>query len=456
MKIGVGTLALFDLICLTLICLTLASAEVAQQPKVAISKPGPVYSPDVNDSWNRIFCFLFSRTMDVRLSNEFPEGAPFGKDGVDENLLRAGLLGSTLPVERNELGDRAIDPLYPGSLDSAGARLLLSDLNFTGFKKALQDALHENGSRALVARALMQSDLWSAHDILFVPFLPADEKTLGGRRRIAVDLLAQLMRKVALTPEEIKELPNNYSDANKQYPLPDLFHQESGWIETQWFPDRQHDRDAGYRRVSRIFVKPSHPPLGVQMDVQKFLDARPGQNAADLDGVALVMQLLLIDTMGNLHPTSLSNDIRLIHYGRASDGSYKKTSVQVWELSRKSLLHDPQSGGLMAQDENFPSYAVQNYNFANNYYETAGGQTHVGPPVQVRLRTRCAACHQNNNLTQVRTFAIAVPPHPPRVRQLDPTANEEAEFDITQKKKRKDFQELLSYFDRPTPSGGAR
>jgi hypothetical protein len=440
MKTGVGTLAL-----IALIGVTLASAEVVHQPKVAISKPAPVYAPDANDSWNRIFCFLFSRIMDVRLSSEFPEGAPFGKDGVDENLLRAGLLGSALPVERNELGDRAIDPLYPGSLDSAAARLLLSDPGFSEFKKALQDALHENGSRSLLARALMQSDLWSAHDIFFVPFLPTDEKTLGGRRRLVVDLLARMIRKTALTPEEIKDLPNNYSDATKQYSLPNLFHQEGGWTETQWFPDRQHDRDAGYRRVSRIFLKPSHPPLDVQMDVQKFLDARPGQNAADLDGVALVMQLLLIDTMGNLHPASLSNDIRLIHYDRASDGSYKKTSVQVWELSRKSLLRDPQSGGLLAQDENSPSYAVQNYNFANNYFETTGGQTHVGPPVQVRLRTRCAACHQDSNLTQVRTFAIALPPHPPRVRQLDPAANEEAEFDIAAKKKRKDFQELQKY-----------
>ena len=62
-------------------------------------------------------------------------------------------------------------------------------------------------------------------------------------------------------------------------------------------------------------------------------------------------------------------------------------------------------------------------------------------------RTRCAACHQNNNLTQVRTFAIALPPHPPRVKQLNPSANAEADFDMTMKKKRKDFsRSLLVYF----------
>lgn len=455
MRVGTGSLAILILISLTLslsLSLTLAAAQTENPPIVAIPKPQPIYSADANDSWNRIFCFLFSRTMDVRLSSEFPEGAPFGKVGVDENLLSAGLLASALPVERNELGDRAIDPLYPGSLDGAGARFVLNDPNFSGLQKALLDALHENGSRALIARALMQSDLWSAHDIFFVPFLPDDEKHLGKRRRLVVELLARMIRKVALTPEEIKQLPDNFADANKQYSLPDLFHQESGWIETQWFPERQHDHDAGFRRVSRVFVKASHTPV----DIQKFLDARPGQNATGLDGIALVMQLLLIDTRGDLRLTSLSNDIRLVRYNRTPNGAYEKTSIQVWELSRKSLVGDPRLGGLVEQDENFPSYAVQNYSFANNYFESTGGQTHVGPPVQVRLRTRCAACHQDNNLTQVRTFAIAMPPHPPRIRQLDPAANEEAGFDIAAKKKRKDFQELSRYFDRGANAGGSQ
>lgn len=428
----------------------LASAQIQKPPKVAVPKPELVYAQETNDAWNRIFCFLFSRRMDVRLSNEFPEGAPFTKEGVDVNLIFSGLQISTQAFERTEVGDRAIDPLYPGSLDGSPARLVLSDPNYSEFTRALQDALHESGPRSLVARALMQSDLWSAHDIFSAPFLPTDEKALADRRRVVVDLLAKLIRKIALTAEEIKALPDNYSAAMRQYSLPDLTHQESGWIEVQWFPDRQHDRDAGYRRVSRIFVKPAHPPR----EVQTFLDARPGQNAADLDGIVLIMQLLLIDTEGNVRPTAITNDIRVLRYERTPEGAFKKTAMQVWELSRRLFVHDPASGGFVAEEESSPAYAVQNYKFANNYSETGIGQMQVGPPVQVRLRTRCAACHRDSNLTQVRTFAVALPPHPPRVRQLNPAAHEEAKFDIAEKNKQKDFQALRVYFGKAAAGGG--
>jgi hypothetical protein len=436
-------------------CGALASAQMQAPPKVAFPKPEPVYAPEANDAWNRIFCLLFSRRMEVRLSDEFPEGSPFTKAGVDANLLHAGHRVSTQTFERTELGDRAIDPLYPGSLDGAAARLVLSDPNYGEFTKALRDAILEKGKRTPLARALMQSDLWSAHDILFVPFLPADEKTLGDRRRLVVDLLARLIRKIALTSDEIKALPDNYSVAMRQYSLPDVFHRESGWIEVQWFSDRQHDRDAGYRRVSRIFVKPMHPPS----DMQKFLDERPGQNIADLDGVVLVMQLLLIDDQGNIRPVALTNDVRVLHYDRTPDGTFKKTAMQVWELSRQLLVRDPASAGLTAEEENSPAYAVQNYKFVNNYFETGVGQTQIGPPVQVRLRTRCAACHQDNNLSQVRTFAMAMPPRPPRVKQLNPLSHKEADFDIGEKTKRNDFQSLRESFHgvpaskRPLGSG---
>ena len=40
---------------------------------------------------------------------------------------------------------------------------------------------------------------------------------------------------------------------------------------------------------------------------------------------------------------------------------------------------------------------------------------------------------------------MALPPHPPGVRQLNPVGYEEAEFDITQKKGQ-DFQSLRVYF----------
>jgi hypothetical protein len=40
-------------------------------------EPQAVYHPDPADAWNRIFYYLFTRTVKTRLSQDFSEGAPF-------------------------------------------------------------------------------------------------------------------------------------------------------------------------------------------------------------------------------------------------------------------------------------------------------------------------------------------------------------------------------------------
>ena len=70
-----------------------------------------VYSADPQDPWNRIFRVLFTSSFQVRLSDAFPEGAPF-----DRFQVRMGsfpILLSRLSFTRFELGDRAIEPVYP-------------------------------------------------------------------------------------------------------------------------------------------------------------------------------------------------------------------------------------------------------------------------------------------------------------------------------------------------------
>jgi hypothetical protein len=418
-------------------------------PRVALpGSPEPIYSPDPNDPWNRIFYFLFSRRMEVRLSDEFPEGAPFRKEDVDVTIGRRLL--STRTFDRTEVGDRPIDPFYPSSHDATGPRMVLGDSIYPEFRRALQDALTDKAPRTPLARALMQSDLWAAHDLLFAPFLPGDEKLLGARRLEAVDLLARLVRKTALTREEINSLPGNYPAAMQQHAIPDLFRKESGWIEVQWFRTRTHDGAAGFRRVSRIFVKPAHPTS----DLHRFLatmTGHPDNPDGVLDGVALVMQLLVIDTQGNVRPTTIASDVQIRLYEKANQGTFTKTSLKVCELSRKLLLRVPGSGGLISEDENSPVY-FGGYEFASGGFEFTSGEFRVGPPIQIRLRTRCSFCH-GKSLKQVLTFSIALPPHAPSLRQLDPAAHEEADFDIEQKKKEKDYQALRDYFDRVPAAG---
>jgi hypothetical protein len=79
----------------------------------------------------------------------------------------------------------AIDPLNPSFWVGAESRLVLADPAYSAFAAALREAPSEKITRPVIARALMQSDLWATYDILFGPFLLADEKELGLHRQEA-------------------------------------------------------------------------------------------------------------------------------------------------------------------------------------------------------------------------------------------------------------------------------
>jgi hypothetical protein len=248
-----------------------ASTRLAEAPE-------KIYSDNPDDSWNRIFFYLFSRRVTARLSSEFPEAAPFEKvSEIDFMHLER----SIRTFERNEIGDRAIDSLYPSFLSDDGMRVVLKDPAYTDFKKTLLDGLADTAPRDPMARAMMENDVWSAYDIFFryQHYEQQGESELARRRLEVLDLLGRLMRKVALTHGEIRTLPDNYSMARTRYTLPDLFG-KTGWVEIKWFFHRLHDASVDYRRVTRVFLKPARMPK----DMQKFLNDFRGETMGRLDG----------------------------------------------------------------------------------------------------------------------------------------------------------------------------
>ena len=100
-------------------------------PRLA-DAPQAIYSPDPGDSWNRIFFYLFSRRISVWFSSEFPEAAPFQSAGAVSGPQN--LRVSTRPFERLEIGDRAIDPLYPYRFTDLGVRIVLRDPAYSQFR----------------------------------------------------------------------------------------------------------------------------------------------------------------------------------------------------------------------------------------------------------------------------------------------------------------------------------
>jgi hypothetical protein len=419
-------------------------------PAVRLAEaPGAIYSNNPNDSWNRIFYYLFSRRVDARLTTEFPEGAPFRE--IEGLMGSPQLQVSTRTFERKETGDRAIDPLYPSFFTDAGARVVLSDPTYAEFRKALEEALLENTQRSAMARAIMQNDLWSAYDILYryKDYKQSGENELAEHRLEVLGLLGRLIRKIALTDEEIRSLPDNYSTARTKYALPDLFGRNSGWVEVRWFPQRLHDESVDYRRVTRVFLKPARPP----QDIQRFLNhfRREERNpAAVLDGVALVIQPLVIDTQGRLNPASVSTDVQFRLFEKTRRGVFQKTQIGIYQISRKRLLGQPESGGMVEEAESESAYlpsAGNDYTFASPQSSKGGPLT----PLVVRLRTWCASCHGDSDLTNVMTFAMKLSPKEglgPDVRQLNAAAHEAADFVVSQKTKGEAWKTLRQYFEK--------
>ena len=238
-------------------------------PGFAPDNPQLIYSSNPKDSWNRIFNLLFTRILKVRLSKEFPEAAPF------EKLRKANLFDptefSTRLFDQYEGGDRAIDPLYPSFLSSAGALQVLTEPNYSELEHVLTDALSESANRQPTARALMQSDAWAAYDAIYRAHQDfADTRDFVARKAHLLKLLATLIAKIALSRNETSLLPRNGAVAGEHRELPGFFKPSSGWIEIEFVPHLRHDNAVNFRRATRIFVKPIVIPADIPRYLQRY------------------------------------------------------------------------------------------------------------------------------------------------------------------------------------------
>ncbi len=403
--------------------------------------PQLVYSSDPNDTWNRIFYHLFTRTVSYKLTDDFPNGAPFLK--LEDMGFPDGLPVSTRLFERVEIGDRAIEPFYPSFITSAGLHEALSDKHFFQLKQALTDALTDKRVRPPLHRALMQADIWAAHDRLapINQFSRTQTTELDERASQLLPLMARLIKKLALTSEEVKNLPDNYALATKEHRLPNLFSPYSEWIEVQWILSRLHVDAMDFRRAARVFVKPN-----IQLrDKQRFLD-RLRDNLGDLKelgAVAIVIQNLLIDSEGNITPTRLTHEVQARTFKRDVNGKIVKTELSQYELSRKLLVTKPRTGGLILFAETAPMFlpaAGNDYGFATPQIDRQGETQ----PILATLRRRCGACHGWPHAPAILTFAIHIhaPDSIPSVKLLEQPNDEYACYVAAQKVNRREFKLL--------------
>ncbi|MGA2260850.1 MAG: hypothetical protein ABSH28_05380 [Acidobacteriota bacterium] len=212
-----------------------AATREVQPTDTPVDFSRAVYADDPADPWNRIFHSLFTRTVKIRMSDNFSEAAPFMRLQV---IAHQNLQVSTRTFARLENGDRAIEPLYPSFLNDAGVAEALTEPGFSEFKQALTEALDEKIFRLPLARALMQSDAWAAYDMLFArkTLSGANARLLSERRDQLLLLLARFIRKLALRPEEIQSLRDNYSDAAASLNLPGFWGRTVSGSKSGGFP----------------------------------------------------------------------------------------------------------------------------------------------------------------------------------------------------------------------------
>jgi hypothetical protein len=280
-----------------------------------------VYHPDPTHLWNRVFRQLYRRTS--------LRGEEYGAEELDPLLW--------------------FDTTY-----------LLTGPSHRQAVQVLEEFLSthaENLIREPLARAMFQRDLWAVFDWLTwqaEPY-PIARQELGSR-------LAQIMRRVALSKEEILSLPDNYALAveSKDYPaevdagspeipfLPtDLFQPGSAWVplgreggpvaitHTEAFPFFG-------RSTFLVFVR---SPAGrdATLDFIESLNAEPTPVTVIGSDVALVRRMLLIDEQGEIILSPLVETIQIRHFSPAQ-------SFHEFELDRSRLLQGLAGGLALHQD----------------------------------------------------------------------------------------------------------
>ena len=294
------------------VALILVGSPALAAPPVqpAAQSKSSIYDSDPEHLWNRLHQALWVRAG--------PGGKEYGHDRLDPYLWR-----ETKHLLEGESHKQAIAVLDE-FLAAHGEKLLKEPLK----------------------RAFLQRDLWAVFDWT----TESNEKKHQATSRALHTRLAKVIQRLALTPEQIKELPDNYAAAvaskafaekhsperpERPFLPPDLLTKDGPWVEividnSSAVTASRHVQDFGARSAFRVFLR---LPEGrkATLDYLKSLNDFPRRWLANEDKktgdllrlnpelpqfppatqVALVRQMLLIDKEGELVATALTETVQL-------------------------------------------------------------------------------------------------------------------------------------------------
>lgn len=366
-----------------------ASAELAAGP----------YNARPEHIWNRLYRHLCVR--------ETAAGREFGYDSLDPLLWN-----ETKYLRSGSSSERAI--------------ALLDEFISTRAERLINDPLK---------RALMQRDLWAVFDWLSVgggAGTPAQVRELQMR-------LALVIRRIALTKEQIGALPDNYARASdaRAFPAeyssdrpeapflpPDLFRPGGPWvclgnesgapvapIHTQSFAGRStflillrlpggREATLAYLKTLRDFPQPWVRESGDLVPNPALPQFPTGTQ------LALVRRLTLVDEDGDLIPSTLTESVQLRVYtsARARTGvgrSRESQDVYKFSLSRTKLFGG-EAGGLSpatAREKELPVFMSQGV----DWLEAEGDG--VLENAQEVILSSCTTCHAAAGVHSMMSFS---------------------------------------------------
>ena len=384
------------------LCALLAAAALSGVAQPASPPPSvTIFDGDSNHIWNRTYACLFVR-QDAR-------GYAFGADTPDPLLWWQ------------------TRHLLTGGSHRAALACLDKFLN-SHAEHAIQDPLE---------RAVFQHDLWAIFDWAAAEgaadFPEAREKL---ERR-----LATVIRRLALSPDEIRGLPDTYAAAvgSHQFPAaydpaqphraflpPDLFQPDGPWVSLSGFLEEPTAighftgrsrflvfiRLPGGREATLAYVRmlrhSSVPPIVKRNDsVVPVLNLALPQFPVGT-AVALVRQAIVIDTRGNLVPTALTEMAQLRAYhsitiGRGSEmqnymngpSSHDQDFFE-FRLTRPQLFAGDAVGlaAVLPEDKEFATFATHGF----DPFESRGPFSGPGS-----VLGRCLGCHSDAGIHSVQS-----------------------------------------------------
>lgn len=320
-----------------------------------------IYDSSPQHLWNRLFRQLYRRTT--------RDGREYGWDSLDP-------------------------PLWPDTT------YLLEGNSYQQAIQLLDEYLSTKGEALItdpLQRAIFQRDLWAVFDWLTL------QSNYSARSQQLQWRLAQVMRKVALSEQEILSLPDNYKAAIESKAFPAKYHGETpdiGFLPADLFlPDGEwvclgreggpiamtHTEEFPFFGRSAFLVFMRVP--GGREATLKFLHDLNTEDSPILPvdtEVALVRRAMMINDQGIIIPSPTVESVQIRHL--CCDNIMQ--SLYEFNLNRAFLMAEVM-GGLQPVHEEMLLFLSQGDPFQMD-----------SSVVKVQIPNICTGCHFGNGLTE--------------------------------------------------------